>query len=302
MDPREHALDDARRVQHGVFSLSQALAAGFSRSGVRRRVAAGRWIEVGERSFMVATGVPPTDRQVLVALTLSARAAASGRSAAALYDLLPFPSVPEVTVVRSRRSLRHDVVHSSRALPDRDLTMVDGIPVTTAVRTVIDVAGQLSALAAEHLVDTAVARGLVSVRRLERRAQELATPRRRGCAVVLRALGEASDLGKVRSPLEARALRLIVRAGAPPPRVNHRVRCNGQIREIDLAWPDLRIAVEVDGFGPHRGRRAFDEDRSRQNDLVAAGWTGFRLTWTSLRDDSARALAPIHAEIARRSS
>lgn len=302
MDQRERLLDEARRAQHGVFSLAQALDAGFSRSAVRRRVVARRWLELGSRSFVVATGVSATDRQLLAALTLSTRAVASGASAAALYDLLSFPSPPEVTVVRSRRSLRHDEVHSSIDLPKTDLTVVDGIACTTAVRTVIDVAGRLSARAAEELVDTAIARGLVTVRQLERRSTELACPRRRGCAVVLRVLGETAELGRVRSTLEARALRLIVRAGAPSPRVNLRLRCNGRMREIDLAWPELGIAVEIDGFGPHRERKAFDDDRSRQNDLVAAGWTVFRLTFTALRADPDRALAPILAEIARRSA
>src|SRR4029078_3563726 len=98
--------------------------------------------------------------------------------------------------------------------------------------------------------------------------------------------------------VEPRRRRLFERAGAPRPRVNYRVRSGGTVRYLDLAWPDVMILVERDGRGPHSSRRVFDDDRARQNALVADGWTVFRLTWTALDRDPEQAIAPILERIA----
>ena len=74
----------------------------------------------------------------------------------------------------------------------------------------------------------------------------------------------------------------------PTPQVNYRVRVGGRVRYLDLAWPDAKVAVEFDGFVPHSTRRVFDDDRVRQNDLVADGWTVFRVTEDDARRDAAR--------------
>ncbi len=52
---------------------------------------------------------------------------------------------------------------------------------------------------------------------------------------------------------------------------------------VDFALPDLRLAIEVDGYERHASLQAFQHDRARQNDLVAAGWTVLRFTWDDLR-------------------
>ena len=70
------------------------------------------------------------------------------------------------------------------------------------------------------------------------------------------------------------------------------------MRYLDLAWPELMIAIELDGRVPHSARRVFDDDRARQNALVADGWTVFRLTWTALERDRGAAFAPVLATIA----
>ena len=91
-------------------------------------------------------------------------------------------------------------------------------------------------------------------------------------------------------------LRAIRKHGLPEPIVNHRVRIGGKVRYLDLAWPESKVAVEFDGFVPHSTRRVFDDDRARQNDLVADGWTVFRVTAVMLRDPAAT-FGPIEAAI-----
>jgi very-short-patch-repair endonuclease len=54
------------------------------------------------------------------------------------------------------------------------------------------------------------------------------------------------------------------------------------IARIDAAYPERRIAVEVDGFEAHSSPEAFQRDRTRQNRLVALGWTVLRFTWADV--------------------
>ncbi|HEX5587270.1 MAG TPA: hypothetical protein VFZ17_08185 [Acidimicrobiia bacterium] len=144
------------------------------------------------------------------------------------------------------------------------------------------------------ILDAALVRGIVVPSRLRARAQALWTPRRRGCSIVLRALGErAGAIGDVRNIWEARVIRALRAAGFPEPCCNHPVFVGGRRRYLDFAWPRQMVAVEFDGFEPHSRRQVFDDDRVRQNDLVDAGWIVFRLTATSLGGNSERALQPI---------
>lgn len=75
-----------------------------------------------------------------------------------------------------------------------------------------------------------------------------------------------------------RFVRALVGAGLPEPAQQHRVTLGSRRCRIDLAYPDLKLAIEIDGWTFHRTRTAFDEDRARANDLVVAGWNVLRFT------------------------
>jgi very-short-patch-repair endonuclease len=81
------------------------------------------------------------------------------------------------------------------------------------------------------------------------------------------------------SPMETRLRLLLVDAGAPPPTAQHTVRDReGRVvGRVDLAWPELRLAVEYEG-DHHRERAQFQRDVARLNALRAAGWTVLRFT------------------------
>jgi very-short-patch-repair endonuclease len=83
---------------------------------------------------------------------------------------------------------------------------------------------------------------------------------------------------------EAAVLRLARRYGLPAPVVDHPVRVGGQRRLLDAAWVEAKVDVEFDGFLAHSTRSVFDDDRARQNALIADGWTVFRATSTLLRE------------------
>ena len=83
------------------------------------------------------------------------------------------------------------------------------------------------------------------------------------------------------SELEKRMGRVLENAGLPPAVFHHIVRTPAGLflAEVDFAYPEVRLAIEVDGFNVHGTPRAMAKDFVRQNGLVPYGWHVLRFTW-----------------------
>ncbi len=289
----ERQLNIIARRQHGVFALPQVLECGFTRPLVRRLLERRVWEEIVPRVYRVAASRPIDWRQRQMALVLATGGVSAGLAAAALHGLTGPPPAPEILVVRAPRRRYDAVLHTSCEVDPVDYLDVDGIRATTVARTLVDLGGRLPRAPFEDMVDTAIVRRLVTIDRLRNRAESLWAPRRSGCALVLELLAtRGPGLHRAANVWEAKVLRAVRSYGLPEPCLNHRVGVGGRVRYVDLAWPDVKVAIEFDGFVPHSTRRVFDDDRARQNDFVAAGWSMFRVTATMLRDRD-RTFAPI---------
>lgn len=73
----------------------------------------------------------------------------------------------------------------------------------------------------------------------------------------------------------------------PAPRVNAWIEVPGDGFEVDFSWPQPRLIVETDGHARHGDRHVFEEDRRRDQQLVAAGWRVVRFTWRQVVHDRA---------------
>jgi hypothetical protein len=249
---------------------------------IRGRVETGRWRRLYPGVY-VLNGAPDTWRQRLLAACLSGGEAtvASHRAAARLWQLPGGGELLEISVPRGRRLRRPGVVvHESRLLPAVDVAVVDAIPVTTPARTLIDLAGVLPPERVEEAVDAALSSGLVRRPRLLWRLGDLAKEGRTGVKALRSILEARAPAAPVpASVLETRLRRVLDVTGMPPPLWGFEVRTGGRSRFLDCAWPDLRLAVEADGWAHHSGRAQWESDVDRQNALVAAGWTVLRFSW-----------------------
>lgn len=215
------------------------------------------------------------------------QARASGPTAAYLHGLDAAEPVPVDLVVpygSTRRTGRGLVVHNGRDLVD-DTTEIHGLPTLRLDRALTDVlcsGRQQDALA---LADQALA-GIPVDRREEFRATVHDRLRRRpdprGTRVAARLLDLATGLAE--SPAESWMLWRIVDLGFPVPLVNHRVNdVGGRPRwRLDLCWPELRIAVEYDGWLAHLDRA--ETDGLRAAELRRLGWIVIRADVDNLRD------------------
>ena len=199
-------------------------------------------------------------------------AALSGLSAAALCKAWRRP-VREihVTAPRGRHSQSGFRLHTTRRLHPDDVAELDGIPVTTMARTLVDLTDVLTAHQLANVIHEAAYHEL-----FDRRATYEAIERANGrtnLAKLEQAL-EANGAG-TRSSLEDRFLSLV--GGLPQPLVNTKI----EGIEVDFAWPGL--VVEVDGPA-HQRPRSRTEDQERDAMLSAAGYKVVRIT----RDDLER--------------
>jgi len=162
-------------------------------------------------------------------------------------------------------------LHTTRRLDKRDVTELDGIPVTTLARTLVDLTDVLTPHQLANVIHEAAYHEL-----FDRKATYEAITRANGRPNLNRLEQALSANGAgTRSALEDRFLALI--ADRPQPLVNTRIAGI----EVDFAWPGL--VVELDGPG-HTRPRTHCQDHERDTTLRAAGYEVLRIT----RGDLAR--------------
>ena len=272
-------------VQHGAVSRAQLLAKGASRHAIAWAVRVGDLIAVAPEVFVVA-GAPRTWRQKLMIAVLDAGpgACVSHRAAAILHGIARrgMQEVVEITTPRKRSERLDDViVHKPLDLRyDRDVTVVDGIPCTGPLRTLVDLGVSESWLDVWDAIERAIQAGLVTHRGCEWLLARLSKQGRHGCGPFRRALDERAL--KMAAPhkglLEPRFAGLAVRSKLPNYTYQHDVFGDGSVM-IDFAWLVEKTAIEVKGFDTHGTPQAMTDDFEREHRLVNAGWIVLSFTW-----------------------
>lgn len=172
------------------------------------------------------------------------------------------------------------VVHRGAVAPD-DVRVMDKTRVTSPVRTCWDLAHWLDPVEAVVILDNLVSKRVVSVADMLAYAQ--ARSGQRGWARLINAARLVD--GKAESPQESRLRVRLAKAGLVAPVaqfvINDRA---GFVARVDLAWPELKIALEYDGAW-HADRRQLERDRARLNRLVAAGRLVLHVTADRMRND-----------------
>jgi very-short-patch-repair endonuclease len=185
----------------------------------------------------------------------------------------------DVTVPAKRQGHDGIDVHRTRSLRPDEVTVIDGIPVTTVARTLVDLADVLSPAAFRRAVHEA------DYRRLH--APLVPIPGRKGAALVEAVAAERADPQLTRTALEHAFLALIRSADLPEPKVNHHIHLDDRLVERDFVWPELKLIVEVDGRRAHTTRRAFEEDRRTDAELHRRGWHTARFSERQVTRDPA---------------
>ncbi|HEX5543000.1 MAG TPA: type IV toxin-antitoxin system AbiEi family antitoxin domain-containing protein [Micromonospora sp.] len=276
------SLDRLAAQQDGIVTAAQCVAAGLSRSDIAFRCRNGSWQRVFRGAYFTgpAGEVPLRARIRAALLTLGPHATATLTSAAYLhgFPILPPDPLVQVSAPAQLRRLDQDgLTVRQLVLDERDVALVDGMRVTSLVRTTADLVLALGRYGAVSMLDGLIRTGLLDPSALP--AVSALIKGRRGAVGGRRRLAEAD--GRAGSPLETRIRLICVDAGLAPEELQYVVRDGtGHILAIaDLAWPSRRLLVEADGAVVHNRPEALYWDRRRQNELVARGYTVLRFTW-----------------------
>lgn len=280
--------------QHGVVTRGQLSELGLTRRMIEFRLATGALIRLHPGVYALGHRRLRREGDWLAAvLACGPGAALSHRDAAALHGLRPSGrSRIDVTTSRRIRAGRPGIeIHHSATLDRRDVTIAEGVPVTTVARTLVDLADVVQKDSLSKALREADHLRTIDVHDLH--AAMECTRNRPGpgharlAAVLEEHRLEGTQL--TRSVLEDRLVKLCDAHGIPRPRTNFHVAA----LEVDACWPAARLAVELDGWARHKDRHAFQRDRSKGNALMRAGWRVLRFT----HDDVVRRPAETAAEI-----
>jgi very-short-patch-repair endonuclease len=227
---------------------------------------------------VLAVGGGPTSRERVLDHW---GAAASHRSAASLWELLPVKSgaCDVIAPGNGGRVRRTDIrVHRSRSLVAADVTLRRGIPITTPERTVADLRRAISSGRSGAIPGW-------ELRKAIRQANVIGLP-----------LGNEEAAERTRSDLEDGFLAICRRGRLPRPEVNVLI---GPCL-VDFLWREERLVVETDGYRYHRGQVTFQNDRQRELELMRLGYGVLRLSEAQIDEAPNDVAGVLAAELRKR--
>jgi hypothetical protein len=282
------------------FRGSRAIAAGLT---TRRRLRGPGFRELGRDTY-VAAGAAIDDRMRIVGAALEVPGAVvAGWSAVALHrvDALPEGELPIELVVGPRhlrragqgKVLRQDVLGA------HEVEHVDGVPVTTPIRTAVDLASRLDHVSGVIAVDAlAHACGFHPDELLDHPVlRDNPRGRRRLVAVV------ADADARAESPPETRTRLLLRGADGIPEPTPQLVVCDDAGRfvgRVDFGWRSLRACLEYQGDQHRTDKWQWRRDTVRTTELAAAGWLVLPITAHDLFVDRWGFLHRLRIALARR--
>jgi very-short-patch-repair endonuclease len=283
------------RRQGGVITRDQLATLELTRGRINHLVRSGALVVTSHRGIYQAAAAPSTPATAAWRSVLGAHAVLSYLSAAEWWDL-PVEQDGRIHVTRRARQrlATHKLirVHRTLLVPEAVTTRF-GLRITTRTETLLDCLGWLPVPAARNLLDRAFQQGWLAPRDLDHRLDE--QPGRWGNRQLA---GLARDCRPgIEAESERRLQRLLEQAGVRGWIANHPVRVGGRRFRPDIAFPQFRLAVEVDGWAHHRTKERRDADVERDNLLMLAGWRVLRFTWEDVVDRPEYVLGVIRAAL-----
>jgi very-short-patch-repair endonuclease len=268
--------------QHGLITHGQLTQLGIRPRTIGHRIERGQLHRVHRGVYAVGHALLSQKGRWMAAVLVGGEGAVlSHRSAAALWGVRPSSRTEVQVTVPSGRGRRPGIRFHRGSVPKDEVTVRNGIPITTVSRTLLDLAAVVSVRQLERAINEAEVLRLWDELSLAALAERY--PRRPGTRAVRQALNARQDGETLtRSELEERFLETVRSASLAQPEVNATLEARGRSFEIDFLWREQRLAVELDGRAAHHTVEAFERDRERDRILQVAGWRTVRITWSQL--------------------
>ena len=254
--------------QHGVFATWQLPSIRVSARPLLPRVRDGRLRCLHRGVYAIGPYVSERGRWMAAALAVGPRGLLSHRAGGSLWDLIASKAGRiDVTVPRGSPRPRPGLrVHTARGLLRRDVAAIDGIPVTSLARTLLDLASVLSEVELRRAYERAERLEILDVTSIRELLARASGHRGVGRLAALLDYDPAAA-AQAESELERLFLDLLRAHGIPAPQVN--VLVDGYL--VDAFWPEANLVVELDGYEFHNDRETFERDRRKVAQLRRAG-------------------------------
>lgn len=286
MLPREFL--DFLAAHHGVFTREEAAQCGVNRHALATLKKNGIVIRTYPRTFRMASSTRSWESRLRGA-AVSAVGVVSHRAAATMWKIDGFPpGLLEVTIPESRSvSLPGVCIHRSRQFGLIESTKIEGIEVTGIARTVLDLAAVVSARKLHLAIDSVLRQKLLIWPDLYLVLAKHSRRGRNGCGRLRKVLDVRYGESVIPDSAWNRNVGdLLVDAGLPKPTLEHEIRdpSGGFLARVDLAYPQHKIAIELDSVRWHFNQESFTADPRRKNRLMLQGWTVLTFTWSDYVD------------------
>jgi len=288
-------------TRHGVFSRAEALTLGLSSSQINRRVQVGQFRRLAPSGYGIA-GSPSTWHQKARMAALTTGGLVSHRAAAAVHEIDGFTEPAIEVIVPKYRKPRTTgfTIHRTTQFGKADPREIDGVPVTGLPRTVLDVAAVVRPRRLNWMVDAVLRQGLCDWEDLFHVWVIHSIQGRNGSGVLRKLLEERFGDARIPDSKWNRLVAdLLVDAGLPTPVFEYEIRSNGRLLgRVDLAYPEQRLAIELDSARWHLNSESFIKDPRRKNQLTLAGWTVLTFTWSDYADSPAMLIDTVRRALA----
>jgi hypothetical protein len=284
---------DARiRTVDGLVTREQLLAAGISRTQIRRRLQNGVLLLAYPAVYWVGHREHNAQARYRAAvLACGDGAVLSGKAAAHLWGILKgSPPRPDVTTTRDLR-IKGIRTRRSRRIDPSDVTTLRGLAITTVARTIVDVAPDLTLDALALVCHEAGVKHKTTPAHIE--AVLARRPTSPGAAKLREVMH--GDVRVALSKLERGFLALLRAEGLPLPITNKIV----SERRVDCRWPEQHVTVELDSYRFHNSRYSWEQGYEREREAYARDDAFRRYTWRDVFEDPTRMLGELRGLLAQ---
>lgn len=278
MNPDRLATEVAAR-QGGAIRRDQIREIGLSKGQIDSRVRSGRWTPIGHFGYRIID-MPEASDRVRAAIATLPGAVVSHDSAAEIHGMSRLRRGEATVLVHSRTT--HDfpgvTVHRCHDLLDEHIVEIDGLPVTTVPRTIVDLSRFLTARHLTAVIASAITDQQTSMEAVHTVVNEVARRGKPGIRKLRWILDERAVGPRNGTELERIGAEVLRNGGLPEPRFEYPIPWSPD-RRFDAAYPKSHLAIEWDSRRWHELIEAFARDRERDRQALLHGWRLVRFTW-----------------------
>lgn len=279
MSPIPRAALDWARAHHGIISLDELNRTGLGGRGRRRLIADGLLVPVHQGIYRLASHEPTFEQRCVAACLIGPHVTLSGPTAGRLYGLRKCHT-DDIHVIADRAVLARGIhSHRTNLLEPTDIAVRGSLRLLRPARLLCDLASHLSDADLESAIEQALDRNLVSLGTLRSAGGRFMRSGRNGTRRLAAVMNSRPMWTRPpESDLELRLLRGLAARGLGMIPQYTVLLDGGRAVRLDMAQPDIRLAVEVDHVTWHSDRMQVQRDKRRDRALIRLGWTVLRVT------------------------